>query len=154
MTLYRLLIRFVWDSSSSSSVTYVSQHGLLCLGTKESPTLNTTSEDCLFMDVYAPSNATTDSLLPVMVFLQGGGFNSDSDPNFNGTGLIVASAHNMLVVTFNYRVGPWGFLSSQEVLDGGSINNGIKDQRQALFWVQDHISQVWPFCFNYLRRPI
>ena len=37
-----------------------------------------------------------------------------------------------MVVNFNYRVGPYGFLASREVLKGGSINNGLKDQRKAL----------------------
>ena len=45
------------------------------------------------------------------------------------------------MVTFNYRVGPYGFLSGQEMLhNGGSLNNGLKDQRKALEWVQKHIS--------------
>lgn len=44
------------------------------------------------------------------------------------------------MVNFNYRVGPYGFLAGQEVLDGGSINNGLKDQRQALHFVQQYIS--------------
>jgi carboxylesterase type B len=36
-------------------------------------------------------------------------------------------------------VGPYGFLASQEVLADGSVNNGLKDQRMALHWVQDNI---------------
>lgn len=48
----------------------------------------------------------------------------------------------MIVVNFNYRVGPYGFLASNEVLAGarGGVNNGLKDQRKALEWVQKHIS--------------
>lgn len=37
-------------------------------------------------------------------------------------------------------VGPYGFLASQEVLANGNINNGLKDQRKALQWVQKYIS--------------
>ncbi|KAJ9631956.1 hypothetical protein H2203_000357 [Taxawa tesnikishii (nom. ined.)] len=48
---------------------------------------------------------------------------------------------NIVVVNFNYRVGPYGFLASQEVVKGGSINNGLKDQRKALQWVQKYISK-------------
>jgi carboxylesterase type B len=91
------------------------------------------------MDIYAPSNATEHSKLPVMFFIQGGGFNTNSNANFNGSGLVLASEMNMIVVTSNYRVGPYGFLASQEVLEGGSINNGLKDQRKAMEWVQQHI---------------
>jgi carboxylesterase type B len=47
-----------------------------------------------------------------------------------------------VVVTFNYRVGPYGFLAGEEVVSGGSLNNGLKDQRKALKWVHKHISKV------------
>lgn len=99
--------------------------------------MTTTSEDCLFLDVYAPSNATTASKLPVYLFIQGGGFNDNSDANYNGTGLITASGNNIVVVTFNYRVGPYGFLT-----DGAEIppNNGLFDQRKVFQWVQEYIS--------------
>jgi carboxylesterase type B len=116
---------------------------LICLGTpaNTNPKSNTTSEDCLFLDVYAPSNATTDSKLPVFFFIQGGGFNTNSNPNLNGSGLIKAADMGMVIVNFNYRVGPWGFLASKEVQEGGSVNNGLKDQRKALQWVQKYIEQ-------------
>lgn len=99
--------------------------------------MTTTSEDCLFLDVYAPSNATTNSKLPVYVFIQGGGFNSNGNANYSGTGLVTASGNNIVVVMFNYRVGPYGFLT-----DGNEIepNNGLFDQRKVLEWVQDNIA--------------
>lgn len=46
------------------------------------------------------------------------------------------------MVTFNYRVGPYGFLAGEQVAKGGSINAGLKDQLKALEWVQKHISKV------------
>jgi carboxylesterase type B len=94
--------------------------------------------------VYAPTNTTKDSKLPVYFFIQGGGFNSDSNPNSNGTGLIEASGMNLVIITFNYRVGPYGFLASKEVMQGGSLNNGLKDQIKALQWVQKYINNVCP----------
>jgi carboxylesterase type B len=84
-------------------------------------------EDCLFLDVYAPTNATTDSNLPIMVFIQGGGWSSDSNGNFNGSLLVENSGMNMMVVTLNYRVGLLGALAGKEVVKGGSLNNGLKD---------------------------
>lgn len=120
-------------------------HGPVCLARSSSnlpAKLETpdSNEDCLFMDIYAPTNATWGSL-PVMFFLQGGGFSILSNSNYNGSGLVLASEMNMIVVTFNYRVGPYGFLSGQELLyNGGSLNNGLKDQRKALEWVQKHIA--------------
>lgn len=115
-------------------------HGPTCLGTAAGPPTNTSNEDCLFLDIYAPSNTTAACKLPVYFFIQGGGFNTNSNPNLNGSGLVTASGKNIVVVNFNYRVGPYGFLASQEVMDGGSINNGLKDQRAALHWVQKYIS--------------
>ncbi|MCJ1473473.1 hypothetical protein MMC13_002124 [Lambiella insularis] len=96
------------------------------------------SEDCLFLDVYAPSSATNSSKLPVYVFIQGGGFNGDG-AHMNASGLIPASGMNMVVVSFTYRGGALGFLASAEVQKGASLNNGLKDQRKVLQWVQLNI---------------
>lgn len=122
----------------SSRPLNMKQHGQYCLATGASPTLNTTSEDCLFLEVYAPTNATAQSKLPVFFYIQGGGFNKNSLPNADGRGLITASNNTIVVVTINYRVGPYGFLT-----DGATIkaNNGLRDQRKALEWVQEHISK-------------
>ncbi|KAJ5675840.1 Carboxylesterase type B [Penicillium macrosclerotiorum] len=101
-----------------------------------------TSEDCLFMDIYAPSNAVlAKKKLPVYFFIQGGGFAENSNKNYNGSGLVQASDLNIVVVTFNYRVGPYGFLAGSEVQKGASLNNGLKDQLKALEWVQKYISK-------------
>lgn len=84
-------------------------------------------EDCLFLDIYAPTNATATSNLPIMVFIQGGGWKSNSNGNFNGSLLVQNSGMGMMIVTLNYRVGLLGALASKEVLEGGSLNNGLKD---------------------------
>ena len=62
-----------------------------------------------------------------MVFIQGGGWSSDSNGNFNGSLLVANSGMNMVVVTLNYRVGLLGSLASKEVVEAGSLNNGLKD---------------------------
>ncbi|KAK4195894.1 putative cholinesterase precursor [Triangularia verruculosa] len=120
---------------------YAYEHGPICLATGTLPmekTMANFSEDCLFLDVYAPSNAHRQSKLPVFVYIQGGGFNSNSHPRLNGTGLVKASDMGIVVVTFNYRVGPFGFLVDNHKL---TANNGLRDQRQALKWVQKNIAQ-------------
>lgn len=71
-------------------------------------------------------------------FIQGGGFNVDSNPNLNGTGLVQASGNNIIVITFNYRVGLYGFLANGQDLQG---NSGLLDQRLALLWVQKYVKQ-------------
>ena len=78
-------------------------HGPVCLKRSSSnlpAKLETpdTNEDCLFMDIYAPTNASWGSL-PVMFFLQGGGFSILSNANYNGSGLVLASEMNMVDLT-------------------------------------------------------
>lgn len=59
----------------------------------------------------------------------------------------------MIYVDFNYRVGPYGFLASSEVESQGSLNNGLKDQRKALEWVQKYISKVGAFSPPQAKMP-
>ena len=117
------------------------QHGPLCLATGDDPFNPNSSEDCLFLDVYAPSDANESSKYPVFVFIQGGGFEVNSDPNLNGTGLINASGNKMVIVNFNYRVGSFGFLAGNVMATRASQNNGLKDHRKVFEWVQKHISK-------------
>ncbi|KAL8914378.1 MAG: hypothetical protein Q9171_001008 [Xanthocarpia ochracea] len=118
------------------------EHGNRCLNVRASTTIDPAapgqSEDCLFIEVYAPSNATTNSNFPVYVYLQGGGFVMNAG-TYDGASLIRASGMQILVVNLNYRVGLHGFLASDEVRKDGSLNNGLKDQRQALRWIKHNI---------------
>ncbi|KAE8145133.1 Alpha/Beta hydrolase protein [Aspergillus avenaceus] len=130
------------DPEIVDEVQYAVQHGPKCIPTGHFPVPEGTAEDCLFLDVFAPvRERDVSKLLPVFVWIQGGGFNSNSNANYNGTGLIRASDMGIVVVTFNYRVGPYGFLSGTEILESGSVNNGLKDQIKVLRWVQKHISK-------------
>ena len=95
----------------------------------------TVAEDCLYLNVFAPSNATG---RPVLYFVQGGGFQSNSNANFNGSDLAVFG--DIVVVQINYRVGPFGFAQSREVQAGGSLNNGLKDMIQGLKWTKQYIA--------------
>lgn len=122
------------------------QFGDVCISTTAPPNTPGYSEDCLFLDVYAPTDAKGKSL-PVFIFIQGGGFNSNSNPNYSGSGLVIASGMNIIVVNFNYRVGPYGFLAGDEIRRGGDFNIGLKDQRKVFEWVQRHISKVPIFPF-------
>ncbi|KAL4888096.1 Alpha/Beta hydrolase protein [Aspergillus ambiguus] len=97
-------------------------------------------QDPTLMEGVQPASRTR-RLLPVYVFIQGGGYNENSNANHNATGLIQASHMGIVVVTFNYRVGPYGFLAGEEILKGGSINSGLKDHIKVLQWVQKHISK-------------
>lgn len=98
--------------------------------------LPATSEDCLTLNVFTP---TVDDLArPVLVWVHGGAFTAGSGtmPWYNGSRLV---AHgDVVVVTFNYRLGALGFLA----LDAfpGSGNNGLRDQVAALEWVRDNVA--------------
>ncbi|KAL2803088.1 Alpha/Beta hydrolase protein [Aspergillus granulosus] len=110
----------------------------ICIGLGERVDLNKT-EDCLFVNVWAPSNATTNSNLPVWVYIQGGGFVTNANSNYNGTKLVLESENSIVLVNFNYRVGPLGFLTSEEIRRNGDLNVGLLDQRKLLRWVQKYI---------------
>lgn len=70
------------------------------------------------------------------------GFNKNGNPNSNGTGLIEAADRELIVVVFNYRVGPYGFMTTGDT-DRHDIdsNVGLLDQRMVLEWVQSHIGK-------------
>lgn len=96
-------------------------------------------EDCLYLNVYTPKNPSTEgSLKPVMVWLHGGGFAGGSGSSeIYGPDYLVAE--DVVVVTLNYRLGPFGFLSLENEKVPG--NAGLKDQVMALRWVQQNIEQ-------------
>ncbi|KAI1270643.1 alpha/beta-hydrolase [Xylariaceae sp. FL1019] len=112
----------------------------ICIGHGQTPS-NTTDEDCLYVNVFKPSEANSTSKLPVWLYIQGGGYASNSDYNFNGTEVIQKSGNGIVFVNFNYRVSLYGFLSSERIREDGDLNVGLLDQRKVFEWVRDHISE-------------
>ncbi len=99
-----------------------------------------TSEDCLTVNVWAPSPAPAKPA-PVMVWIHGGGFVSGSgaDPTYDGT--LLSAATGAVVVTMNYRLGALGFLAhsaleSEDPMHPSSGMYGFEDQRAALAWAK------------------
>ncbi|SDV48893.1 carboxylesterase/lipase family protein [Chitinasiproducens palmae] len=100
------------------------------------------SEDCLFINVWAPrSGLASTRKLPVLVWVYGGSFTSG---NGNVDGSVVAN-HGAVVVSMNYRVSTMGFMAhpglSAESARKVSGNYGILDVAQALKWVRANIAQ-------------
>lgn len=93
------------------------------------------SEDCLFVNVWVPSNATRDSSLPVLVWLYGGGFVSGHTEPREGV-KFVSEHRDIIFVSFNYRTNIFGFPGSDAV---EAKNAGLLDQRLALEWIRDNI---------------
>lgn len=100
------------------------------------------SEDCLYLDVYAPTRAKPGSRLPVFVYFYGGVMVTGSSQNIDASKL--AGRENIVVVLPNYRLGVFGFLTLPELdrenAGGVSGNWALLDQQLALRWVRDNIA--------------
>jgi para-nitrobenzyl esterase len=102
---------------------------------------NRPSEDCLYLNVYAPADANSKSKLPVMFWIHGGGYSggSASEPRHNGDFL---PTKGVVLVTINYRLAVFGFLATSDLgkeADGAAGNYGLMDMVAALQWVKDNI---------------
>ncbi|KUJ24640.1 alpha/beta-hydrolase [Mollisia scopiformis] len=128
------------DPVVNNTVQSAKNFGPVCIGVGQTigPELN---EDCLFINIFSPANATENSKLPVWFYIQGGGYSGDTNNNYNGTDIINRSGGNLVFAQINYRVGAFGFLASERVRDDGDLNVGFLDQRKALEWVQKYISK-------------
>ena len=95
------------------------------------------SEDCLYLNVYRPTQPKSSSL-PVVVFLHGGSFHSGTtSPSLYGPEFFMETGEVVLVVPA-YRLNVFGFLSTGDKALPG--NYGLKDQTMALRWVKDHVT--------------
>ncbi|XP_050342599.1 esterase FE4-like [Nymphalis io] len=92
-------------------------------------------EDCLFINVYTKS-LSEEAKFPVMVFIYGGSFTQGSGDFYLPDFLL---QHDVILVTFNYRLEALGFLSLETPDVPG--NAAMKDQVAALRWVQNNIAQ-------------
>jgi para-nitrobenzyl esterase len=96
-----------------------------------------TSEDCLYLNVYAPK---TPGNYPVMVWIHGGAFYLGLSNAYNPERLV---AQGNVVVTINYRLGALGFMAHPQLSaeqTGASGNYALMDQQAALRWVRDNIA--------------
>ena len=103
------------------------------------PDINNMSEDCLTLNVWTRAK-NADEKLPVMVWFHGGALVWGSGSEYPGDAL---TKHGVILVTVNYRLGPFGFFSHPElsIETGSSGNQGFSDQIQSLKWVKENISQ-------------
>src|SRR6266702_3129251 len=97
-----------------------------------------TSEDCLYLNVFTPATSKARNL-PVMVWVHGGSLLTGESNDYNPAGLV---RHGVVVVTINYRLGALGFLADAALASrpgGPSGDYGLMDQQAALRWVQRNI---------------
>uniref|UniRef100_A0A2A4K075 Carboxylic ester hydrolase n=1 Tax=Heliothis virescens TaxID=7102 RepID=A0A2A4K075_HELVI len=94
------------------------------------------SVDCLHLNIYAPNSANSRNRLPVLVWIYGGYFTIGFSGRYvYGPKFFVEK--EVILVTLNYRLGPYGFMC----LDIPDVpgNQGLKDQQLALKWIKDNI---------------
>ncbi|TNF89411.1 MAG: carboxylesterase, partial [Gammaproteobacteria bacterium] len=106
--------------------------------TAEPDRVSVGDEDCLYLNVWAPVNASS---LPVMLWIHGGGNSIGHGGSYNGATL--AANQNVIVVTINYRLGPFGWFAHPDLSRGNpkddSGNYGTLDVIAALAWTRDNI---------------
>jgi para-nitrobenzyl esterase len=104
------------------------------------------SEDCLYLNIWTPDSTAS---LPVMVFIHGGGNQQGAASDTSGgteiyNGKNLSGRGNAVVVTIDYRLGPFGFLVHPGLEDENnkhiSGNYALMDQIKALQWVHNNIS--------------
>jgi para-nitrobenzyl esterase len=100
------------------------------------------SEDCLYLNVFAPGDRGRQQRnLPVMVWIHGGALVTGESDDYDPTDLV---RHGAIVVTINYRLGALGFLATSSLAAeqaGHAGNYGLMDQQAALRWVQRNIGR-------------
>jgi len=98
-------------------------------------------EDCLTLNVWTPVGAPDGDPRPVLFWTHGGGHEQGSGSLEIYDGTALARDRDVVVVTYNYRLGPFGFLSHPDLdePDTPSGNYGMRDQLAALSWVHRNI---------------
>ncbi|XP_060526331.1 juvenile hormone esterase-like isoform X2 [Cylas formicarius] len=97
---------------------------------------NQMSEDCLYLNVYTPARKITEKL-PVLFWIYGGGFTIGCTSDVL-TGPFYLLDEDVIVVYANYRLGLYGFLSTEDDVVLG--NAGLKDQLLAMKWTKNNIA--------------
>ena len=98
------------------------------------------NEDCLYLNVFAPAEPV-DKPRPVMIWIHGGGLINGRSDDYDARKLVIDG--NVVVVTINYRISVFGFLSHPSLDQEGHpfSNYGILDQQAAMRWVKSNIAR-------------
>ncbi len=126
-----------WDG-----VRKTDKFGPVCMQNSAGPNAQLASEDCLYLNVWTAAKSAAEKR-PVMVWIYGGGFSggSGSLPDYDGEAL---ARKGVVVVTFNYRLGAFGFFSHPELTKEsdrrGAANFGLMDSVAVLQWVQKNVA--------------
>ncbi|CAG9576311.1 unnamed protein product [Danaus chrysippus] len=106
------------------------------------PFLTNQSEDCLYLNIYAPAQAGVRDAVaryPVLVFVHGESYEWSSGNPYDGT--VLSSHAGLVVVTINYRLGILGFLNPRsDDYPRAPANYGLMDQIAALHWIKENVA--------------
>ncbi|XP_011338292.1 neuroligin-4, Y-linked [Ooceraea biroi] len=106
------------------------------------PHLRNQSEDCLYLNIYAPAMGMAEGgrKHPVLLYIHGESYDWGSGNPYDGS--VLASYTDQVIVTMNYRLGVLGFLNANvsPQTKARVANYGLMDQIAALHWVQQHIA--------------
>ncbi len=97
-------------------------------------------EDCLNLNIYRPKDREAKLKLPVLISVHGGSFNFGAGKNTQVGNMVAWSAEPMIGISFNYRLGAFGFLASKMMAREGHLNLGLRDQRLLFEWVQENVA--------------
>ncbi|KAF7329897.1 COesterase domain-containing protein [Mycena kentingensis (nom. inval.)] len=127
------------DFLSNDDVVDARNWGPICI--QQPAVVGIGAEDCVTLNIWKPSNATSSSKLPVYVYIHGGGSYYNSAQGFPANDWVARSGGGLIAVGIQYRLGLLGFLSGAAIRNSKTAgpNNGLLDQRAALEWIQRNI---------------
>ena len=128
-------------AASWPGVREATAYGNRCAAAASSNGPRSEAEDCLFLNVQRPTFVHSGQKVPVYFWIHGGGLQNGSSNQHDGS--LIVNRTGAVVVTINYRLGPFGFLAHPGLTaEGGgqSGDYGLLDQQAALRWVQRNIA--------------
>ncbi|KAH8831678.1 alpha/beta-hydrolase [Flagelloscypha sp. PMI_526] len=131
----------VMPPSQNLGTVNATQFAKYCIQGESSSPGTDQAEDCLFVNVYVPNGIDTTANVPVVAWFHGGGFVGGNTHGDLPDVLFNSTTTPFIFTTFEYRLGPYGFLGGKVIEENGSLNNGLRDQRAGLRWLQKYISQ-------------
>jgi carboxylesterase type B len=129
-----LQFRVPQSLNSSWSIRSATEWPPFCVGYGHDDTGHDMSKDCLYLNIFRPSNDTLIAPLPVAIWIYGGGlFMGGTNDRRCSLSFIIQNSINMgkpmIGISFQYRLSGWDFLGGKEALAGGATNLGFRDQR-------------------------
>ncbi|KAH8831679.1 alpha/beta-hydrolase [Flagelloscypha sp. PMI_526] len=122
----------VMPPSENLGTVNATQFAKYCIQGRSSSPGTDQAEDCLFVNVYVPYGIDTPANVPVVAWFHGGGFVSGDTRGEMPDILFNSSSTPFIFTSFEYRLGPYGFLGGKIMEENGALNIGLRDQASIL----------------------